>query len=102
MSRCKTAVFSALLFAGLAGSAFSISAADPTGIDLARQLSDAFVSVADKVSLAVVIINVVEKPRTSRRGRGGRVRPPDQGEGSGIIVSADGYILTNDHVVENA
>lgn len=38
--------------------------------------------------------------------RGGRrpapERPPAVGSGSGVIVSADGYVLTNNHVIDNA
>ena len=36
-----------------------------------------------------------------RGGRGGR-GPVQQGLGSGVIISADGYILTNNHVVDGA
>ncbi len=94
-------------------------------LSLARQLNQAFIEVAENVSPAVVVITVTQKPSdtTSEEGapydalpRG--LRPffrgtPDHdaeraprsaptGQGSGIVIRPDGYILTNRHVVENA
>src|SRR5215475_10718681 len=88
-----------------------------------RALEDAFVSVADRVTPAVVNVSVKSKrggpegeaPERQERFREFfgpefferffRRRPPREdtrATGSGVIVDAQGYILTNNHVVENA
>jgi len=35
-------------------------------------------------------------------GRGGRIAPEQRASGSGVAISADGYIVTNNHVVDGA
>lgn len=70
--------------------------------------SKAFIEVADKVTPSIVQINVVSKMKKGNTQDffffpfKGDESPETEGSGSGVIISKDGYILTNNHVVENA
>lgn len=84
--------------------------AAPRTVAEARQLGGTFADVAERASQSVVSISV-EARRTQQAapfgfffGQPGSGDTPDvvRGGGSGIVMRADGLIVTNNHVVKDA
>lgn len=122
----------ALLAAPAPATPTPVGEASPA-LALARQLNQAFIELAEKVSPAVVVVSVAQKPgaefdmedhpflemfppemreqfkkqkeqkrNKSEQSPRARREPVFNGQGSGVVIREDGYIMTNRHVVEDA
>jgi S1-C subfamily serine protease len=75
-----------------------IDYAPRTDAELLDSYSRTITGVVGQVAEAVVHIQV-QKPVNDRRSRESKLMP---GSGSGFIISTDGFVVTNNHVIEMA
>lgn len=70
---------------------WSMTFADDNGLEIFDKLKSLIISVSDSLKPSVVHIEVIKKSNDQRY----------ESLGSGLIIDPDGYILTNEHVIDN-
>src|ERR1700685_2056042 len=96
-----------ILLAGCAASAIAQetkppATPDPQKMDVLRQLSSSFEEISQRSGRAVVQIFVRSYVTPESSDNNGALLTAENSSCSGILISPDGYILTNAHVVKNA
>ncbi len=73
----------------------------PSDVEVLDAYSTAVTAAADGISPSVVKIEV-QQPKSARSHSDSGSRPRRSGTGSGFILTPDGFVLTNSHVVDGA
>ncbi len=104
MKRLIVAVFAAVI--ALALVVVPMAGSQAVASSTARRLSDDIADVVERTMPSVVVVRTeavqYQMARNFRDGNIYRIPRSLAGQGSGVVISAEGHILTSYHVVKNA
>ncbi len=83
------------------GGGVALVSAESSGLRLLEEIQTVITDLAERAKPSVVNIFPVQGPGRSKDAPGERL-PNTPGSGSGVIIDADGHIVTNNHVVGEA
>ncbi len=94
------AAFAALWLGAVSPIVPAQAAVEPSGLRLLEELQTVITNLAEQAKPSVV--NILPGTPSSRKDQSRDRAPNASGSGSGVIIGADGLILTNNHVIGDA
>jgi len=97
---CLLLIVSTVLVIAISAPAFASAPLESKGLQLLEEIQEAISHLAEEVTPTVVGVSAIRQlSQPGKMPRQGRFKDPRAG--SGVVIHEDGYIVTNNHVINN-
>ena len=97
---CLLLIVSTVLVIAISAPAFASVPLESKGLQLLEEIQEAISHLAEEVTPTVVGVSAIRQlSQPGKMPRQGRFKDPRAG--SGVVIHEDGYIVTNNHVINN-
>jgi len=97
---CLLLIVSTVLVIAISAPAFASVPLESKGLQLLEEIQEAISHLAEEITPTVVGVSAIRQlSQPGKMPRQGRFKDPRAG--SGVVIHEDGYIVTNNHVINN-